>query len=203
METGRNVDRYWLLTTTTYGSRLPGDSRGFVSPVRDERGRSVLHNKPGTPFDADMPALARAAELRLKGPAIYLDFEQAQALLSQFQETAGHRGWLLRAVGIMNNHVHVVLGVPGDPDPEDLLRDLKSYGSRALNRRWGRPASGTWWTESGSKRKLPTEEAVIAAIRYVRAQPDPLLIWVDGELLVPAPTARASPGAPGSAPCSG
>ena len=26
--------RYWLLTWTTYGTWLPGDDRGFVSPVR-------------------------------------------------------------------------------------------------------------------------------------------------------------------------
>jgi REP element-mobilizing transposase RayT len=78
----------------------------------------------------------------------------------------------------MRNHVHLVVGVPGDPEPADLLRDFKSYGSRALSRRWGKPANGTWWTESGSKRKLPNEPAVGAAIRYVREQPHPLVIWI-------------------------
>jgi len=26
-------DRHWLLTWTTYGTWLPGDARGFVSPI--------------------------------------------------------------------------------------------------------------------------------------------------------------------------
>lgn len=55
----------------------------------------------------------------------------------------------------MANHVHLIVGVPGDPDPATLLRDFKSYASRALNLNSGdsRPPSGTWWTEQGAKRK--------------------------------------------------
>jgi REP element-mobilizing transposase RayT len=101
----------------------------------------------------------------------------AQPLLEQFQETEVYRGWRLFAVAIMANHCHLVVGVPGDPEPEVLLRDFKSYGSRRLNSRWPKPASGTWWTESGSRRKLATEEAVLAAIQYVVEQLYPLLIW--------------------------
>jgi len=83
----------------------------------------------------------------------------------------------LLAVAIMANHIHCVLGVLGDPEPEDLLRDLKSYGSRALNRRWGKPKSETWWTESGSRRKLFDEGGVMFAVHYVEQQEFPLLIW--------------------------
>jgi hypothetical protein len=32
------VDRVWMITWTTYGTRLPGDARGFVSNVRDGPG---------------------------------------------------------------------------------------------------------------------------------------------------------------------
>jgi REP element-mobilizing transposase RayT len=114
----------------------------------------------------------------LKGPPVRLQGEQAKVLLSQFEETAAYRNWLLLAVAIMSNHIHVVVGVAGDPDPADILGDFKSYGSRALNRRWQRPVNGTWWTESGSRRKLPDEAAVLAAIRYVKKQPHPLQVWV-------------------------
>jgi REP element-mobilizing transposase RayT len=79
----------------------------------------------------------------------------------------------------MGNHVHLIVGVPGDPDPSDILGDFKSYGSRALNRRWPKPVSGTWWTEGGSKRKLPDERALFAAIRYVQNQPNALVIWIN------------------------
>jgi REP element-mobilizing transposase RayT len=106
-----------------------------------------------------------------------LNPSQAAVLLDQLRETAVYRGWRLVAVAVMDNHVHVVVGVPGDPDPATLLRDFKSYGSRALNHHWRRPASGTWWTESGSRRKLAGEAAVLGAIEYVKQQPNALLIW--------------------------
>ncbi len=171
------MDRYWLLTSTTYGTWLPGDRRGFVSNVRDGPGPEVRHNQPGTLVDADMRGLAASSRAALKCQPILFIPEQAQAVLAQFQETAAYREWQLLAVAIMANHFHIVVGVPGDPDPADLLGDFKSYGSRALNRRWSKPVSGTWWTESGSRRKLANEAAVLAAIQYVKNQPNYLVLW--------------------------
>ena len=100
------------------------------------------------------------------------------ALLAQFQETAKHRDWQLLAVAIMANHFHIVVGDPGDPEPEKLLGDFKSYGSRALNRRWEKPVSGTWWTESGSKRKKQGAAAIRDAVLYVRDQSHALVVWI-------------------------
>jgi hypothetical protein len=60
------VDRHWLLTSTTYGTWLPGDPRGFVSNVADGPGPEVRHNIPGTPYDKDMPGLVRVARENLK-----------------------------------------------------------------------------------------------------------------------------------------
>jgi REP element-mobilizing transposase RayT len=172
------MDRYSFLTWTTYGTWLPGDKRGFVSNVRDGPGPEVRRNIPGTPYDADRPGLRNSAHAALKCPPIYLLQEQAQLLLGQFQETARYRGWHLLAVAIMANHIHIVVGVAGDPDPSDLLGDFKAYGSRELTRKWSKPGSGTWWTESGSRRKLPDEAAIRAVIQYVRDQANPLLVWV-------------------------
>jgi REP element-mobilizing transposase RayT len=126
-----------------------------------------------------MPGLAASAQAFLKGQPVYLTLEQAKVLLGQFQETAEYRAWLLLAVAVMANHFHILVGVREDPDPQTLLGDFKSYGSRALNRRWGKPASGTWWTEGGSKRKKAGEPAVRDAIQYVRVQEFPLVIWVN------------------------
>ena len=170
-------DRYWLITWRTYGTWLPGDERGFVSPVRDEQGMEVIHNIPGTPYDTDVPALKRYATTLLKCVPIRLVLAQAECLLEQFQETCRYRRWQLLAVAVMTDHVHVVVGVPGDPNPSDILGDLKSYGSRSLNKKWTKPKSETWWAESGSKRKLPTDDAVLAAVKYVVEQEYPLIVW--------------------------
>ncbi len=172
------MDRYWLLTWTTYGTWLPGDDRGFVSNVRDKEGPEVRHNTPGTVPDAKHRGLWLTAKLKMKGQVVYLSAEHASIILEQFRETARNRGWELLAVAIMANHIHVVVGIPGDPEPDSLLRDFKSYASRRMNKAFQRPASGRWWTESGSRRKLPNEAAVFAAVAYVRNQQYPLVVWV-------------------------
>ena len=173
------MDRYWLLTWTTYGTWLPGDRRGFVSNIADTQGQGVRHNEPGTRCDKDIRGLRSFAQDRLVQEPVYLNAEQATAVVEQFRETANFRKWDLLAAAVMRNHVNLVVGVPGDPEPETLLRDFKSYASRILNRRFG--SQERWWTQSGSKRKLKDEPAVIAAVRYVRNQEYPLVIWVPDE----------------------
>jgi REP element-mobilizing transposase RayT len=178
------MDRCWLLTNTFYGNWLPGDHRGFVGQVVDHRPGDpdqqwrVTHNLPGADYDEDIPGLEEASRKQLKGSPIRLAVEHAQVLLDQLRETATFRNWKLIAVAIMFNHFHAVVGVSGDPSPSKILGDFKSWGTRALNERFGKPRSETWWTERGSKRKLPNESAVIAAVRYVLFdQPNPLVTW--------------------------
>ena len=160
-----------------YGNWLPGDVRGFVSNVRDGDGPEVRHNRPENEYDANLPDLERSAREGLVGPPVRIDRDQAEELFDQFRETETVRAWRIFAVSIMANHCHLVVGVPGDPEPELLLKSFKSYASRRLNRKWPKPASGTWWTASGSRRKLSTPQSVLAAIRYVLDQEFPLLTW--------------------------
>jgi REP element-mobilizing transposase RayT len=176
--------RAWLLSNTCYGTWLPGDERGSVTSVRDVRPEDnpnefrFEHDIPGTPWEEELPELHQAAEAQLKGPPVYFDLAKAEIVLGQFQETATYRGRILRAVAIMVNHFHMVVQVTDDPDPKRMLADFKAYGSRALNRRFGKPASGTWWTSKGSKRKLKDDQALAAAIYYVLyKQPNPLVVW--------------------------
>jgi len=82
----------------------------------------------------------------------------------------------------MSNHFHIVVRVAGDPDPEDLLRDVKSYASRKLNQDWTHGKRPTWWTRSGSKRRLKTGNDIVGAVRYVENQERPLALWINAEL---------------------
>ena len=168
--------RDWLVTSTTYASWLPGDARGFVGHVRETRpddppaaGRRRFHNKPQTRYDSHMPGLEAASAQLAKGPVVLFDASQALAVLEQFQETSNYRGWYLHAASVMANHVHLVVTAPTDVDREDLLRDFKSYASRRLNRQWGKPSGGTWWTVSGSCRPLRGGN-LQRPIRYVLRQ---------------------------------
>jgi len=178
------MDRHWLLTNTCYGNRLPGDRRGFVGRVLDHRPgdpdemRRVVHNIPGTECDEDISGLEEASRDLMKGPPIQLTVSHAEVLLKQLQETARIREWELLAVAVMFDHFHIVVGVLGDPSPSKVLGDFKSWGTRALSKAFGAPDSKTWWTERGSKRKLPNEGAIAGAIHYVLyEQPSPLLTW--------------------------
>ena len=124
----------------------------------------------------------------MKGDEVRLHLEQARVLLAQFHCTSRVRRWRLLAVGIMANHIHLVVNVHSDPEPDTILRDFKSYGSGALNLQWSRPDSETWWTESGSKRKLDSDNSVSGAIQYVIDQEFPLSIWTrERGMIVPAP----------------
>ena len=176
--------RHWFLTNTTYGTWLPGDEHGSVTSVRDRRSTDIPstvrfeHDLPGTPVEDEIPGLYEAAKEAMKGPPIYLDVEKAETVLAQFLETGGFRGWFPLAIAIMCNHWHMVVQVDGDPKPEKILADFKAYATRALNRKFGRPASETWWTSKGSKRKLSDDEALGNANNYVLyKQPDPLVVW--------------------------
>jgi REP element-mobilizing transposase RayT len=170
--------RHWLITWTAYGTWLPGARAGFVSKIRDEQGKQVIHNVPGTPFDADMPELEAAARAQMKGSRVHLDKSAAEALIQQYQETARIRGWELEAASVMDNHTHIVVSVPDDPDPQSILETFKSWATRAVKKLRPLPPNGTFWTEKGSKRKLPDDAALRNAVIYVvRKQPDPLATY--------------------------
>jgi REP element-mobilizing transposase RayT len=175
--------RFWFLTWTTYGTWLPGDPRGSVTRVWGEPpGPRVEHDEPGTPYDPEMPGLQNAVRSQLKCPPIWLNLEQATAVMTQFHETASYRKWTIIGASIMSNHAHIVVAVPGDPNPEAVLGDSKSYSSRRLNRRWGKPASETWWTQSGSKRPLKDERTIINKVEYVVfKQERPLVTYLHPE----------------------
>ncbi len=157
---------------------MPGDARRFVSNVDVGGEHLARHNRYGSPIDADMPLLRQSAKDKLKGPPVVFNREQAELLFDQFRETANVRNWTLIGVAIMFNHVHVLIEVADDTDPDDVLRDLKSYGSGKLNRKFGKPESGTWWTVGGSKRRKD-RSAIPQLIEYLKKQPNPLVLWIN------------------------
>src|SRR5262249_12665889 len=96
---------------------------------------------------------------QMKGPPICLIAPQAVEMFRQFCETAAYRTWELRAVAIMRTHVHLVVGVLGDPDPHKVLGDFKSYASRALSKQWGKPKMGDLVDRKGIVSKAPRRDS--------------------------------------------
>jgi REP element-mobilizing transposase RayT len=170
------VDRHWFFTWRTYATWLPGED-GFVGYYRKLTGERVIDNSPGSEMATAMPALAAFARSQCKSPPVLLTADQAAALVGQFHETASFRNWRLDAIAVLVNHVHLVFGESGESDPGDMLGDWKSYATRMLNRTWGRQPGG-WWAGDGSKRPLSTAQRHWAALRYVRDQENPLVVWL-------------------------
>ncbi|HEY1189859.1 MAG TPA: transposase [Gemmata sp.] len=144
------MDRYWFFTWRTYGTWLPGDS-GFVGYYRSAAGESRSDNRVGEPATEAMPALANYASGLLTHEATRLVPEAAGVILLELLRTCRHRGWQPDALAVLSDHVHFVFGVPGDPAPERLLNEIKSYTSRALNRALG---PRRWWVSGGSTRPV-------------------------------------------------
>ncbi|MGE3851434.1 MAG: RecQ family ATP-dependent DNA helicase, partial [Planctomycetota bacterium] len=92
-----------------------------------------------------VPAAGSQARLRIR-----FSREHSQVLIRQMRETALIRGYLLDAAIVAADHVTVVVRVAPDDDPAVLIRDLKAYGSRGLNERFGRLDKGSWWNGARS-----------------------------------------------------
>jgi REP element-mobilizing transposase RayT len=166
----------WLITSTTYGTWLPGDPRGFVGRVWDGRpgdeteALRIEHDQIGTEYDRDIPGLHQASHELMKGDPVLLTIEQARMVIEQFESTANYRNWTLHAASVMANHFHLVVTAEDDVLTDQLLKDFKSYASRILNKKFNTPKSGTWWTQSGSRRRLPDDRAITASVKYVNHQ---------------------------------
>lgn len=172
-----HFDRVWFLTWTTYATWLPGDRRGFVSPKFDRPQTESRNNHIGTPYDSQRPLLFEMAASKVRGKPVFLNAAQAKIVKAQLEETARFRSWKICVGSILSNHLHLLVGVMGDPDPATLLRDFKSYASRSLNRHYAKPTSGTWWTEQGSKRKIKDEKHFQSVRQYILQQNDPFVVW--------------------------
>jgi REP element-mobilizing transposase RayT len=168
----------WLITWRTYGTWLPGQP-GFVGHYRPTNGARRIDNQFDTaPADA-MPQLERYARGQLKTDPVRLCVSQAERVRDQLGETCRYRQWSLRAVAVLTDHVHVVIRAPDTASGTDILRDLKSYSSRALNGDAG--VAARWWAERGSTRKLIGDLAEAGAVEYVLGQVSPLYLWADPE----------------------
>ena len=141
-----------FLTWSTYGTWLPGDSRGWVDYGRGWR----------------LPVPWRQLETaaRMTEDACRLTSEMRAAVEQQLEETCGIRSWQLFAKNCRYNHVHIVVAAP-NTDPKRVRTTLKAWASRCLRDGFDRSREN-WWTERGSIRRIFDEASLEAAIIYVK-----------------------------------
>ena len=141
----------YFLTWATYGTWLPGDSRGWVE------------HRAGLQLSDPVRELESAA--RMSETACRLSDQQRSAVEKQIADTCSFRGWYLAAANCRTNHVHVVVSAPGT-HPKKVRTDLKAWATRCLKKQFNSKRA-SWWAERGSVRWLWDEASLNAAIRYV------------------------------------
>ena len=171
-----------LITWTCYGTWLPGDPRGHVSPVWDTSGFQPRENQPGTrysPGDRATQQLARAAQKR---ETVWLNQAQARVAAEALIAASRERGWNILRASIMANHAHVVINnCPADGSA--VRRVLKGVSQAKLSKFSGHPKR--WWTAGGSDRSRRGEASVLATIEYVIDQKGKLVEIADMKVLDP------------------
>ena len=132
------TEMIYFLTFTTYGTHLPGDSRGSTN----------RHEGRLPP----LPALQRhAASLQPELPFRLENVEDRRLVLNAIIEVYHYREWRLMALHIREAHLHGVVQVE-DATPGRVMGDWKSYGSRSLKVRW--PERKQFWTRGGDCRAV-------------------------------------------------
>jgi REP element-mobilizing transposase RayT len=146
-----------LITFRSYGTWLHGDDRGSVD-------RS--HNRYNAPYASPNPNRYQHNRNLLKGEAVILDAGQRSSVESAIRQTCVFRKWLLRALSVRTNHVHVVVSI-GEKKTELALSAFKANATRQMRQ------DGCWqherspWVDKGSKRNLWNERSIERAIDYV------------------------------------
>ena len=147
----------YLITFRSYGTWLHGDVRGSI----DRK-----NNLYGTPKLEHNPTRKNYVRTLLKRPPVLLDAARRRSVERAVRETCDKRGWILIALNVRTNHVHIVVSI-GARKPEAALNAFKANATRQMREDgcWG--SDETPWAVKGSRRYLWTEESVARAVEYV------------------------------------
>jgi REP element-mobilizing transposase RayT len=145
----------YLITFSTYGSWLHGDERGSVDREHNVFGTSWL--------EADF-ARHRVCRDNLADPPCLLDAARRGIVRDAIVEECAFRGWLLLALHVRSNHLHLVAQAAHDPDA--VMRSCKSQASKRLNQAKLDQTDRKRWTKHGSTKYLWDVDAVTNAVMY-------------------------------------
>jgi REP element-mobilizing transposase RayT len=133
-----------MITTTTFGTWLPGDLRGCV-----ERGIIL----------AGAPDRLNEARRRMTGRPVFLPPSQRDIAFDALIRAADEFGYQLMAVSIESWHVHMLVAHGFDTVPKAAGR-LEARMRQAVDR-------GRIWTEGYDKRFCFDDETVAKRHRYI------------------------------------
>jgi REP element-mobilizing transposase RayT len=132
-----------LVTTTSFGSRIPGDIRGYVDN--------------GQLFPS-IPKLAAHVRRNMKHRMIQFSLDEQDALFEALQAASAEFNYELTDAVVEATHLHWIIG--HNDKVENMVGRLKTRLRQRLN-------GGRIWTEGFSHRLLFTDESVYRARQYL------------------------------------
>ena len=146
----------YFITWTTYGTWLPGDSRGWRKT-----------NKGDQP---PQPLLEAWCRNRMSESAVLLDHAQRDKVEAVCREHAKIRGWVLHAVNARSNHVH--LAVTADKAPELVRDQFKANATRVLRQKPDAMTKNIIWTRGGDCEIVDGEDNLERVVQYITEAQD-------------------------------
>jgi REP element-mobilizing transposase RayT len=145
-----------LITWTTIGTWLPGDSRGW----------RVRQGGPRLP----QPLLEQWCRDQMKRQAILLTPQDRATVEDVCREHCQFRGWVLHAVNARTNHVHAV--VSAEQAPFKVRDQLKANCTRRLRTQEEPLIVTQTWSRGGDCELLDGEADIELAVLYVTEAQD-------------------------------
>jgi hypothetical protein len=142
----------YFYTWTTYGTWLPGDSRGWF--------------KRGAGFQAPNPIFELDAILDKAEDALTFNQQQRQIVENTIRQHCQIRNWLLHAVNCRTNHVHAV--VTCNRKIQEPRIQFKAWCTRRLKEK--EPAlksRDNLWTDRGWDLFVDDDECLGRVVAYV------------------------------------
>jgi len=146
----------YFISFRCYGTWLHGDPRGSM----DRK-----HNVYGTSKITPNSRLLRSDTKQLQHPPFNLDARARPVVEKALREVCDHRKYILRAINIRTNHVHIVVTALRKPEP--VLIAFQAYSTRALRKEGLNSPGVKPWARHGSTIYLWKERDVAKAIEYV------------------------------------
>ncbi len=136
---------------------------GFTATSAAQLTVSIISKSPYLPPDGER---LKHTLSQLSSEVVTLTAEQRGLVEQAIRETCEVRKWILLAINVRTNHVHLVVSI-GISKPGRALNDFKEYATRRMRQNDCWHSERSPWADKGSKRHLWNERSIELAVDYV------------------------------------
>jgi REP element-mobilizing transposase RayT len=117
-----------------------------------------------------MPRLEVAMEESLRTAPVRLDDDRRAIVAATLREVCERRAWVLHALSVRWEHVHVVVQSGGAVTPEQIMTAFKAWSTRRLVQRGCLRHGVRVWSRHGSTRYVWSLRELTTVVEYVEHQ---------------------------------